>query len=223
MIDIHMHVIPGVDDGAIDFDMACQMVDSAYLQGVRGIIATPHSDSFICCVQDIHREFSKLSLWAAQKYPDLRLALGAEVYFSPYNTDDTLKALQKAAIPSLCASSFVLAEFSPYIDGRAMRTSLEKIIRAGWRPVIAHAERCPDALEDAALVSNLLSMGCLIQINAYSLAGERNPRILSLARTLLARRQVHFLGSDAHRMNHRPPNVADGIRYISGHCPATCG
>ena len=67
MIDIHMHILPAVDDGAVDFDRSCEMLASAYAQGVRGIIATPHGDSFSYCAEEIREGFAQLSRYAAQK------------------------------------------------------------------------------------------------------------------------------------------------------------
>ena len=84
--------------------------------------------------------------------------------------------------------------------------------------VLAHVERYSNLANDDETLNTLLAWGCRIQINAYSLAEEPKPSTKAFARRLFDERKVSFLGSDAHRTDHRPPCVKNGIRYIYDHC-----
>lgn len=218
MIDIHMHVIPGVDDGASDFDTAHKMIDMAYAQGIRGIIATPHADSYRRLSDEIHHRFEYLQAYVRKNYPDMHIALGAEVYCDMPFLPDTLHQLKKGCFPTLNGTKFVLCEFSPYAEQTEVRTVLTALIADGWRPVIAHAERSSYAFSDFDFVRELIDMGCKVQVNAYSLFEETSTTIRRLARRLLNRELIHFLGSDAHHSTRRAPKVEKGLGYIEATC-----
>ncbi|MEE1041721.1 MAG: CpsB/CapC family capsule biosynthesis tyrosine phosphatase, partial [Lachnospiraceae bacterium] len=82
MVDTHMHIIPGVDDGSKTMDMSKAMLDAAYEQGIRHIIATPHSSAFRNNSDKVFSEFARLSRYAKTVYPDMMLKIGAEVLFT---------------------------------------------------------------------------------------------------------------------------------------------
>ncbi len=218
MIDIHMHVVPRADDGAVDFSMAHEMIDMAYAQGVRGIIATPHADSFRRLSDEIRRRFEYIQAYARRTYPDMHLALGAEVYCDMPFLPDTLYQLKGGRFPSLNGTKFVLSEFSPFAEQDEVRTVLSALTADGWKPVIAHTERSPYAFSDLKFVREMISLGCMVQVNAYSLSEESNTTIRALAQKLLKNELIHFLGSDAHRTTHRAPKVEKGLAYIRDNC-----
>ncbi len=218
MIDIHMHVIPGVDDGAVTLEMSKQMVDMAHSQGIRGIIATPHDSAFFSDAESVHQRFRHLLNYISAAYPDMQLALGAEIYFDMPFLPDTLHRLNKQRIPSMNGTRFVLSEFSPCAEQHEVRTVLTTLVKDGWRPIIAHTERSPYAFSDLRFVREMISLGCMVQVNAYSLSEETNGTIRTLAQKLLKNKLIHFLGSDAHRTTHRAPKVEKGIEYIRQNC-----
>lgn len=218
MIDIHMHVLPDVDDGAIDLTMAKQMIDMSYAQGVRGIIATPHGNSYRLRRKQADIGFAQLQDYISKNYPDMCFALGSEIYFDMPYLPDTLYQLKKGRIPTLNGTSYILSEFSPYAETNEVRYILSEIIKEGFTPIIAHAERTPYAFSDMQLVYEVISMGCMIQVNAYSLSEETNNTIRNLAQKLLKNELIHFIGSDAHRTTHRAPKLRKGIDYIRVSC-----
>ncbi len=218
MIDIHMHLIPGVDDGAINLEMAKQMIDMAYQQGVRGIVATPHDSAFRYDAEQVLRNFQLLQNYISAAHPDMQFALGTEVYFDMPFLPDTLHRLGKQKIPSMNGTAFVLSEFSPFAEQAEVRTVLTALIKDGWHPIIAHAERTLYAFSDMRFVREMIDLGCMIQVNAYSLSEEKDNTIRTLAQKLLKNELIHFLGSDAHRTTHRAPKVAKGLEYIRKNC-----
>lgn len=94
---------------------------------------------------------------------------------------------------------------------------VEAMVAAGWKPILAHAERYP-ALFDGTTLQELIDLGAKIQVNLYSLVEENKDGNRERARCLVDNRLAHFVGSDAHRINYRSPKYESGIHYIEEHC-----
>ncbi len=220
MYDIHMHLIPGVDDGCADAAMAAEMLRTAEEQGIRAIIATPHGSAFLWDRDRTLEQWDALRRLARELGSPIPLALGCEVLFTDCGAGmaRNIDLLRAGVFPTLNGTDCVLTEFPPPAEQPLVETVCRGLLEAGYTPVVAHAERCPGAFGDTDWAEDLRREGALIQINAYSLAREHDPRILGTARALLARRLADFLGSDAHRTTHRPPKVQSGIRYIRETC-----
>lgn len=219
MADIHMHIIPGVDDGSYDLSTSEIMVIMAYTQGIRTIFATPHSSAFLYDPPRVVAQFHALQERLASLPLDLRLYLGCEVRCHRRTMHNILSALENGTLPSLNGTRYVLTEFKTSVLPEAAIHMTEQLIRNGWLPVIAHVERYP-ALFDGHAIPALTEMGCLLQINSYSLVKEEKEAVSARARQLLTEGLVTFLGSDAHRLDHRPPDVRDGLDYLYDHCDA---
>ncbi len=229
MFDIHMHVIPGVDDGSWSLEMSQRMLQMAYMQGVRSVIATPHSQAFLYNAQRVLDNYQQLQqYWEDYVQTDanfrrymgdepMSLYLGCEVRCSLEQMGETSELLRRKVLPSLNDTEYVLTEFDPWVSPQEAVLIVILLVSDGWVPVIAHAERYPNLRCDGEL-DEILSQGCLLQINAYSLANEEDQETREWARHLLSGKKITFLGSDAHRTTHRPPDVADGVRYIYDHC-----
>lgn len=217
MTDLHMHVIPGVDDGAYDRSMAEIMLAMAYTQGVRAVFATPHSSAFFYARQRVEEQFRELRAWLDASPMDMELYLGCEVRCMPDGMPSVITALRQGVLPTLNGTRYVLTEFDTGVRPAGALRMTEGLLEEGWIPVIAHVERYP-ALFDGHTPEELVRRGCLLQINAYSLAGETDQAIVGRARALLADGRVSFLGSDAHRLNHRPPDVRAGLDYVYAAC-----
>ena len=111
----------------------------------------------------------------------------------------------------------MLTEFFPDASQAEVREIIRRLLEENWIPVIAHAERIRACFADLAFSRDMIAQGALIQINAFSLEKESNTPIRLTARRLLANGLVHFIGSDAHRTTHRPPDVAAGAAHIRAH------
>lgn len=214
MIDIHMHLVPGVDDGAQDMEMALVMLDRARQQGVSQIIATPHSSAFPCSEESARQNFQKLAATAAKFCPDVRLYLGCEVFCEAEAMDQVLEALNSGRYPTMNGTDYVLMEFSPWVRPEGTVPCVEALVRAGYKPIIAHMERYPHLRQDMALVDRFRELGARIQVNAYSLFDESEDAIRHWARRLVQERKADFLGTDAHRTYHRPPSAANGLKWL---------
>lgn len=214
MIDIHAHLIPGVDDGAQDETMALTMLLNAVDQGITGVFLTPHSSAFDGDPERTWCRFESLAGKAAQFFPGLEIYAGCEVYCDEFSQDVTLERLRTGVYPAMNGTKFVLMEFSQWVTPESALRCVQAVAAEGWKPIIAHMERYGNLRENGKLVDQFRAMGALIQINAYSLAEESNDAILEFARKLVRERKADFLGTDCHRSYHRPPCAASGIRWL---------
>ncbi len=215
--DIHMHLIPEVDDGAWNLDMALTMVQMAYHQGVRKIFATPHSSAFIEDSGKVGEQYSRLVEHAGVLYPDLEILMGCEVLLSEHSQEHTMKELEEGRIPSMNGTDWVLVEFRQDVDAQEVEKCIDRLKSRGWNPILAHAERYRFASGDHVVLRRMTEIGCLIQVNAYSLDREERGWSRENERWMLEERLISFLGSDAHRTFHRPPEVEGGTEYLYGH------
>lgn len=216
MIDIHMHLIPGVDDGAEDMEMALVLMLQAKEQGISQIIATPHSDAFRHGETDPRCRFRQLANIAAKVCPDMKLFLGSEVYCETAIMERILERLDSGTYPTMNGTEYVLMEFSQWVYPENTVPCVEAMAKAGYRPIIAHVERYKYLRDHMEVVDRFRDMGALIQLNAYSLFDELEDSIKNWARQLVRERKVDFLGTDAHRTYHRPPSAEHGLNWLYG-------
>ena len=214
MTDIHMHLVPGVDDGAMDLEMALVMMIRAKNQGISRIIATPHSEAFHFAKEDIRVIFQRLAATAAKVCPEVKLYLGCEVYCETGIMDGVLEALDSCRYPTMNGTNYVLMEFSQWVYSDRTLPCVEALVNAGYKPIIAHMERYQYLRGNMDLVHQFRSLGALIQLNAYSLFDEMDDSIRNWARQLVQERKVDFLGTDAHRTYHRPPSAEMGLNWL---------
>ena len=214
MIDIHMHLIPGVDDGAEDMEMALVMLIRSKQQGVAQIIATPHSEAFHFLMEDIRVTFQRLVDTATKICPDMKLYLGCELYCEAEIMEQVLELLDLGVYPTMNGTEYVLMEFSQWVYPKNTLPCVKTLVNAGYKPIISHMERYKHLQSNMELVDQFRAMGALIQLNAYSLFDEMDESIKNWARQLVQERKVDFLGTDAHRTYHRPPSAEYGLTWL---------
>lgn len=212
MIDIHMHVIPGVDDGAGSIKESLTMLKSASGQGVTAVIATPHSFALYKNGKDVRKKFESLRIAVRNEGIPLQLYYGTEIDCWSDEMTQIISLLQEGSFPTMNGTEYVLAEFDPHDQASDVLYCLNKLQESGYRPIVAHAERYHFMNRD--LAEKMYDNGFLIQCNVYSFAAEKNAQVRERANMLLQNRLVSFTGSDGHRMNHRPPLCSEGIEYL---------
>ena len=216
MTDIHTHIIPCVDDGPASLETAMQMIHAAYMQGVRDIFCTSHSCGDY---ESYHKNFTILEHQIVASGMDLQLHHGCEIDGSAENAHDIIQAAHTGRYPALGNSDYILIEFDRDTSKiELLNTIYQYIENSNNHIVIAHIERLYCLYEDDTVLDLLQSLGCLFQLNAFSLVEESKEATRNFARRMVEQQRITFLGSDAHRMKHRPPNVASGIAYIYQHC-----
>ena len=213
LTDIHMHIVPGVDDGAGSLKEALTELKMSIEQGVDTVIVTPHSHAFEDHGEEVFRRFELLNQKAADYNYPVSLYLGCEVLCFPYDMDITIERLKRGEYPTMAGTDYVLTEFTPgeHTEEDAI-SCIDSLVSASYKPVIAHVERY-----DFTTVPGVVKMkehGAMIQINAYSVVNEPKASTRENANALLKEHLVDFIGPDAHRLNHRPPTIKDGADAI---------
>lgn len=212
LIDIHSHILPKADDGSRYFGETADMLKRAYRQGVRGVIATPH---YICRrnrmkSREIREIFHRVKQMTAGELPDLSLYLGEELFYF----DGALEALEAGHVLTLNETHYVLVEFPVNVTYGELFRALRKLELACYIPVLAHIERYECLQEDPGLVDELIHAGAYMQINYGSLTGIRYLKRRSWCRKMILDGRVHLLGSDMHRLDYRPPELEDAVKWL---------
>ena len=202
MIDIHTHILPHLDDGAKNTQTSQEMLDKLVAQGVKSVVLTPHYYGKKCSPDEFVKRRNAAFERIREKIPTgIEARLGVEVYFPGFNmppNDD----LCKLAIEG---TRYILVEF-PFttVWSSQLLQSLNDFIQdTGYTPIVAHVERYREVQRRPALVSQLICMGCLIQVNAPAFLDKREKK---LAFALLKHGFVHCLGTDAHDVKDRAPD-----------------
>ncbi|WP_270655207.1 capsular polysaccharide biosynthesis protein Cps4B [Streptococcus gordonii] len=218
MIDIHSHIVFDVDDGPKTIEDSRALLEESYRQGVRTIISTSHrrKGMFETPEAKIEENFKQVQELAKEIADDLTILYGAEIYY----TSDILDKLEQGKIPRLADSQYALIEFSMIAPYKEIHTALSNVLRLGVTPVVAHIERYHCLENDEKKVRDLINMGCYTQINSSSvlkpkLFGDTYKFMKKRAQFFLEKDLVHFVASDMHNLDPRPPYMQEAYQIIS--------
>lgn len=214
MVDLHCHILPGVDDGAEDLAQALEMARMAADSGLRTIVATPH------CNLPWGAEENDATVWM-RSLTDLRKAVaeaeipleilpGAEVFCTPALPE----LLERKKLQTLAGSRYLLMEFYFDESPEFMENCFEIAGHRGYVPVVAHPERYEASWRDPELVPRWFRGGCVIQLNKGSILGRLGSRAETVSKFLLERGFAHVVASDAHGTNARTPHMTAVLRHL---------
>ena len=167
MIDLHSHIIFGVDDGPKTLEESEQLLIEAYHQGVRTIVATSHRriGMFETLEEKIQINFRQVKELAKEIAPDLSILYGAEVYYS----NEMLEKLKDGEVPCVNETSYVLIEFSRSTSFWEIRNALKNLLMLGLIPIVAHIERYQALENNEKYLKEIISMGCYTQVNSSNI------------------------------------------------------
>lgn len=215
-VDIHTHILPGIDDGSRDWLQTERMLRIQQEQGVTAIIATPHFD-----MEQNYQDPDKLRALVAEANehaqkvtPGITLYPGCEVLYTP----GVIDAYKKGDILTLADSQYLLVEFFPRSPYREIEEAIASFVREGLVPVIAHVERYECLRNEYDRLYDLMKMGAVMQMNSRSLLGKRFDKRVKLCRKMVQNGFVHFLGSDCHNEDERPPKMQEPHKVIAKLC-----
>lgn len=209
--DIHCHILPGVDDGAADWDMSLEMLRRSWNAGVRKLIATPHYLPWrhtitARIIPDLCRELAERAERELGISPDIYP--GQELYYHR----DILEDLETGKALSLAGSRYVLVEFDEGAPWSEIRLAADQFRRGRWQMIAAHAERY-SALRDPEHLRELLEVGAQLQSNADEMTrGFLNGTTRWLKKRYAAR-EIQYIGSDMHNLTSRPPLSGNILRW----------
>ena len=197
MRDMHCHILPGVDDGALDLSMSLEMIDAAREAGVTSIVCTPHA-------RDPYFDYD--AMWSAfellRSHTDMPLSMGFEV---AHQKLQELGVREWAPRLAFADSDEFLLELDPSCPPDAFghyERTIYQLQGLGYRVIIAHPERCRAVQKDVGLAERLVDLGCELQASADFVAGGRLGREKRPAKKLVQRGLYSYVASDAHRPGH---------------------
>lgn len=199
MVDVHCHILPGLDDGPQSLEEALAMAESAIADGITHVVATPHSSSeFTFDYPRIQKLRDHLQ---GELDGRLTLATGCDFHLNPENLD----ALRQDASP-FCINQrdYLLVEFNEISIPPSMDQTLHDLQLMGLRPIITHPERNAILRRQPERLAKWTRLGCFIQVTAGSLTGTFGPRAQEDSLCWIGEGLVHIVASDAHNTRRRP-------------------
>jgi len=204
-VDIHCHLLPGIDDGAADLETSLAMAQMAVDEGIETLVATPHQLGNFAHNRgaDIRRAVADLQKKLATAAVPLRILPGGDVRIEP----ELVALVRRGEVLTLAdRGRHVLLEL-PHELYVPLEPILDELDRAGLVGILSHPERNQGILRRPAVCGPLVDRGCLLQMTAGSLLGSFGPASGQLAEMLLTDGLVHFLATDAHGIRGRRPRM----------------
>jgi protein-tyrosine phosphatase len=217
VIDLHCHILPGLDDGPADEDTSVALARLARADGTRTIVATPHvREDYPFDIAAIATGTARLNERLADEGVDLDVLPGAEVAIS------MLSQIDDATLATLClgGSGKALLVESPYQQATdLLEDTLFSLQLRGFKPVLAHPERSPSLMSSPDRLAKLVERGMLCSVTSASMAGRFGRTVQRATRTLFERSLVHDVASDAHDILRRGPGLTAGFRLLERNLP----
>lgn len=210
MIDIHCHILPGIDDGPETLDQAASMIGIANATGTTDIVATPHaSPRFAFDPQLIALKIAELQAASGNV---VKIHTGCDFHLSASNIQDALADPAKYTINHYL---YLLVEFSDFLIPPTTDEIFDRFRAAGIIPIITHPERNGILQERLDQIRAWVERDCLVQVTAQSFLGRFGKRAKAFSDALMTQGLVHFVASDAHDPQDRPPSLAEAYGYIA--------
>lgn len=212
MIDIHCHILPGIDDGAQSMEDTIKMARAAVDEGIHTIIATPHhknskydnpKDLIIPKVEEVNQALTIEGI-------DLKILPGQEVRLY----GELMEGIENNEILSLNHTQYVFVEFPSNHVPRYAETLLFDLQLKEITPIIVHPERNQEIIERPEVLYNLVKKGALTQVTASSVSGHFGKKIKNFSFQLIEANLTHFIASDAHNVGSRGFKMAETLDII---------
>jgi len=213
MVDLHHHLLPGIDDGSPDLDTSIAMARMAAEEGITHVVATPHaSHRYAFDPSVIAERLARLRDALADHRIPLTLATGCDFHMNVDNIHDAINHPRKY---TLNATEYLLVELPDLAISPHLGETLYELRLAGMAPILTHPERNPTLQHDSRRMNDWLRHGLLVQVTAGSVLGQMGKAAERMAHTLLANRWVHFLATDAHDLRFRPPQMREAHALVA--------
>ena len=209
MVDIHCHILPGIDDGSDTWETTANMCRMAARDGITHIVATPHCDG----VYEYDREHftNMLATLSEVSSGKLTFSIGCDFHMSPRNLTDVMIDPQRFAIGD---TQYLLVEFDHHGIPADADEQLVSILSRGMVPIVTHPERNAYLVKNLDTVLRYIAAGCLVQVTANAFTGFWGPKSKKAAEKLLHQNAIHIVATDAHDLAARPPILSQARARI---------
>lgn len=213
MVDLHHHLLPGLDDGSPDLATSLEMARIAVADGITHVVCTPHANTrYPHDPAQVQVRLQELRQALAMELIPLTLGLGSDFHVSYDNVQD---AIAHPSRYSINGNEYLLVELPDYTLSPNLKETFYELRRAGLTPILTHPERNPVLQRDPERMLPWLRDGLLVQVTAGSVLGAMGRDARRMADRLLANRWVHFLATDAHDTKRRPPRMREARELVS--------
>jgi protein-tyrosine phosphatase len=225
MVDIHHHLLPGLDDGSNSFDTSVAMAKLAAAEGITHVVCTPHANGTFAFDPGVNAgKVEQLRARLASEGVDLKLGTGCDFHLSYENVRAAKADPKRFSINGL---NYLLIELPDFGLPPTLTETFYELQLAGLTPILTHPERNPTLLAEPGRMIDWLRGGMLVQVTADSLTGHKGRRAQRMAYDLLDKRWVHFLATDAHNLLTRPPRMREAHdivanKFGSGYAHSIC-
>jgi len=211
-IDIHCHILPGIDDGSDSMETSLKMLHMAEKDGISQIILTPHNKPWHRNTEHavINVKVDQLQERLYREGLSIKLHTGGELYYRSGLTEE----LDQGMAETLAGSRYVLVEFDPLADYDYIRNGIHALLMGGYYPIAAHVERYKNVCCKTNRIIELIEMGCFMQVNAGSVMGQYGIGAKQLTRKMLKQDWIDFVATDAHDSGRRSPCLSRCAEYI---------
>ncbi len=202
MIDLHSHILPGLDDGAQTLEQAIAMARAAVQDGIHIVAATPHhhNGQYMNEAHVVQEQLQRFNERLEEERIPLTVVGGQELRVNSQSMEELLEG----RVLTLNSSRYVLIELPASSVPAAIEEWIHEMIVGGYVPIIAHPERNRAIMEQPDRLEALIELGALSQLTTHSLCGQRGGKLQRLSLRLCQRNLVHILASDAHDTVRRP-------------------
>ncbi|MGH9729361.1 MAG: tyrosine-protein phosphatase [Candidatus Acidiferrales bacterium] len=210
MIDIHCHILPGLDDGSDSLETSLKMAEMAINDGVTHVIGTPHANDDFPFLPELSR--SRRDELQAKLGARLTIGTGCDFHLSYENFEAFCAEPSKF---TLNHKNYLLVEFANFSLPPSLDQTLHQLQLLGVHPIVTHPERNPLIRADWERLWGWLHQGCFVQVTAQSITGDFGRRAQTAAETLLDSNAIHFIASDAHNLTTRPLRLRPAYEFIA--------
>ncbi|MTS23327.1 protein tyrosine phosphatase [Sellimonas intestinalis] len=215
-VDIHCHILPGVDDGFQTPEETKAMLQKAWDEGIQIMVATPHyhKQRGKNDIELIKKQLLLTRKLAKEVNPKMQICLGMEIYYG----EDVPELLKEGRVVSIRKSRYILVEFSPGDEFQYILNAVRKLQMSGHTVIIAHIERYNCLRKDISNVEYLREMGAYLQVNTGSITGSYGRSVKKFLREVLKAHLVQLVGTDAHGSERRTPKMQEAYKEVVKRC-----
>lgn len=212
MIDLHSHILPGIDDGAKEMAVTMNMLQIAVKDGIKKIAATPHfyTGYYENTYEDVYKLVKKINGIAKKKEIDIDVIPGQEVFLDKH----TLEFYKQGVIRGIGETKYMLIELPMESMPKDALNIIYELRIEGVIPIVAHPERYDYIIEKPSRINDFIEEGCFFQINSGSISGIFGKRIQNTSRIFIQYGVCNFIASDAHSTGMRSPKMKETLERV---------